>query len=186
MEAKLTFDFSRAQQAIQALEAIQEWLSEATQTSISDFYRAFLMGQAFELSTDALKRLKAQPTHPPITTPQPSSAESNPEPCQDPGCQYCVPEPEREPEPDALDLVEPATEIIARLVERLKLYGDMESLALATEGLTLLRVALGDYEPDGDGGDGDGDDGEPHTGGPSGLVVMVPAGILRGRGDQPA
>jgi hypothetical protein len=120
-------------------------------------------------------------------SPEPTPAESNSEPCQDPGCEYCLPEPEPEPEPDALDLVEPATEVIARLVERLKLYGDMESLALATEGLTLLRVALGDYEPDGDGGDHDDeDDGEPHTGGPSGLVVMVPGVYLRGRGDQPA
>jgi hypothetical protein len=106
--------------------------------------------------------------------------------CGDPGCAFCLPEPEPEPEPDALDLVEPATEVLARLVERLKLYGDMESLALATEGLTLLRVALGDYEPDDDRGDADGDDGEPQTGGPSGLVVMVPGVYLRGRGDQPA
>jgi hypothetical protein len=117
-------------------------------------------------------------------SPEPTPAEPASEPCQDPGCPYCVTEPEPEPEPDALDLAEPATEIIARLVERLKLYGDMESLALATEGLTLLRVALGDYEPDDDRGDGD--DGEPQTGGPSGLVVMVPGVYLRGRDNQPA
>jgi hypothetical protein len=106
--------------------------------------------------------------------------------CGDPGCAFCLPEPEPEPEPepDALDLVEPATEVIARLVERLMHQGDAPSLALAVEGLTLLRMTMGDYEPDGDGGDGD--DGEPHIVGPSGLVVMVPGVYLRGRDNQPA
>jgi hypothetical protein len=121
-------------------------------------------------------------------SPEPIPAVPASESCQDPGCPFCVTESEPKPEPDAFDLVEPATEVIARLVERLKNQGDASSLALAVEGLTLLRMTMGDYEPDGDGGDGDGDgdDGEPHTGGPSGLVVMVPGVYLRGRGDQPA
>lgn len=115
--------------------------------------------------------------------PEPSSAESTPESCQDPGCEYCVPEPEPEPEPDALDLLEPLACVLDRLVVQLLAHGDPTCLALAVEGQVLLRLSLGDYEPDGDRGD---DDGEPPTGRPSGLMVVVPAGFFRRSGDQPA
>jgi hypothetical protein len=96
--------------------------------------------------------------------------------CQDPGCEYCLSEQEADPEPDALDLVEPATVIIDRLVERLKLCGDTESLALATEGLTLLRVTLGDYH----------DTGDPGHAMPT-LTIQVPGvGTFTATEDRPA